>query len=329
MYQLQIQTFAKVLRKGRGIEKWLGDGGFSKMSIDQKAGEWGKQTETVDCPICGPFPTSKFLSSNGFQIEQCRQCTLLYVNPRCNPQELAQHFREEYIADDERVQVEFVSYREASLAREAATIKELSPQGGRLLDVGTASGLFLTHFSKEANWKAEGVEPSSFAARYAREQFGLTIHEGFLNDQQFGDAIFDVVTSLDTFPLHPYPNEDLAEMGRILKMGGLLAIEIPGLTFRLLKNTGLISRLLYGEPVRLNAGIHLFYYSRETLVRLLSLHGFELVMVVPEQAPVYGSAFLRFLNGGFFTMSKMLAHLSFGKINVVPKEFCVFRKVRG
>ncbi len=283
-------------------------------------------TQEVDCPICGPEASSLFLIDSGFRIVRCDQCGLLYVNPRLGRDELAQHFREDYIPDEERADENFTAFREASLRRECHRLRKLLPHGGRLVDVGAASGAFLACFRGHEEWDVEGVEPSRFAARYAREKFGLSVREGFLSDRGYPNASFDIVTCLDAFSYIPDPNAELAEIRRILKPGGFLAMEIPGLRFRLLKNTGIFARILYGARSLLDPDLHLYYYSRETLTRLVSAHGFRLSASYPEQSPLYGSLPFRWFNWCSYRFTAGTYALTRGWANMVPKEFLVYGK---
>lgn len=282
--------------------------------------------EKVNCPGCDASKATDFISSNGYQIVKCVNCELLYVSMRMKACELSRYFSDFYITDNARAQRDFVSIREVSLRRESRIIKSLYPGGARILDVGSATGAFLNHFSGDASWRAEGVEPSRLAAEYARTKFGLNIHNGFLKEAELETGSFDVITSLDSFPLHPNPDEDVAEIFRLLKPGGRFAIEIPGLKFRLMKNTGPVCRVLYGKPVSLNAGIHLCYYSRKTLSLLMAKHGFTLESCHPEQSPLLKSPFLRFLNHAYFYATATLYKLSSGKIDLVSKEFLIYLK---
>ena len=285
-----------------------------------------KGSEYIECPVCGISNEEEFVVSNDYRIVKCNGCGLLYVNPRPTSSNMSKYFKEEYIKDDERVDRDFVSLREPSLRREAAAIRRLLPQGGRLLDVGAASGAFLANFIGQAAWQLEGVEPSSVAAQFAADRYGLKVHTGYLNDLKLETESYDVVTCLDTFYYLPYPNDDLKTIHRILKLGGLLACEIPGLRFRLMKNTGPICWLLYKVPARLNAGEHLFYYSAETLSHLLQAHGFSLIERHAEQSPVYGSSLTRFLNSSIFYATRVLSALSATAIHLVPKEYLIYRK---
>jgi 2-polyprenyl-3-methyl-5-hydroxy-6-metoxy-1,4-benzoquinol methylase len=126
----------------------------------------------------------------------CRACGLLFVDVRRRGAQVAEYYREEYIPDDGFTQMQMVAYRQQSLAREAARLRQLRPRGGRLLDVGTASGTFLHEFAGHAHWEVEGVEPARVAANFARKRYQLKVHHGFLAEQQFTDETFDVITSL-------------------------------------------------------------------------------------------------------------------------------------
>ena len=280
----------------------------------------------VECPVCGPHSSQPFGISNDLNIVRCGGCSMLRVSERPSEEDVADFYRDEYISHEDRAEEEMISYREGSLQREARRLRRLVPRGGRLLDIGAATGSFLSQFNGHADWKVKGVEPSGFAVEYARQRFGLQIHHGFLGDQSFADETFDVVTSLDTLMLHPYPADDVGEMARILKPGGLLAVEIPGLTFRLLKQTGPVSKLIYGDGCRLNAGVHLYFFIRKTLTQMVARHGFAPVQSWPESAPVYGGSLTRAGKWMFYQTTRAMYHVSGRLIHLAPKEFIVFRK---
>ncbi|RMG35867.1 MAG: class I SAM-dependent methyltransferase [Methanobacteriota archaeon] len=278
------------------------------------------------CPVCSCNDIRPSIDSNGHHIVRCAGCDLLFVNPRPTEESIRQHFVDEYIGTDKRVTEDFTSWRQVSLRREADRIKRMLPQGGRLLDIGTASGAFLGEFINCPEWRVEGVEPSKYAAQKAAEHYHVPVYAGFLRDQKFEDSSFDVITSLDAFCFHPSPCEDIAEISRLLKPGGYLAIELPSLQFRLLKNTGIMCRLIYGESARLNAGVHLFYYSRKTLGLLVAQFGFKEVATYPEQSPLYGPWYMKAGNYLYYWLTSALYQVSSGKIALAPKEFFIYKK---
>lgn len=284
--------------------------------------------ETLNvCPSCTSKKIIIYLLEDKYPIEQCNSCKLLFVNPRPSEQSIKNFFSNEYIQDNKRIEIDFVSYRKESLAREATIVKKYLPDGGKLLDLGTASGVFLENFSKCKEWDVSGIEPSIFSANMARKRTSAAIYTGFIDEQNFNDESFDVITSLDTFYFHSYPNKDLNHITRILKPGGLFVIEIPGLNFRLIKNTGLLSKIIYRKKSRLNAGVHLFYYNRRTLSALMKRHDLTLISSYAESSPNYGNGFVRLLNKSYYLFSKIIYLLTNCKVNFIPKEVFVYKKV--
>ncbi len=235
-------------------------------------------------------------------------------------------FRTDHVESAEETQKFYVNFRKDSLEREARIIHRLKPDGGRILDVGTASGYFLKSFAGLKNWEPVGVEPSAVSTKFAREQFGLSVHEGYLTEQKFAAESFDVVTSLDAFNCHRTPNEDLSEIFRVLKPGGIFAIEIPGQSYRMLTGSGLVCRLLFGTSLRLNAGVNFYFYTTSSLVTMAQRAGFELENSYAESTPLYGSFASRMIRQTYFSASAMLYRLTSGRVHYAPKEFLIFRK---
>lgn len=286
----------------------------------------GKKATQVICPICGPHQTSPVGVSNGLPIVTCQGCNLTYVSECPSMDDTQEFFQEEYIKDSASARELYVNYRRKSLKREARRIRELMPQGGRLLDVGTASGFFLRQFREYQDWKVEGVEPSRFSSEFARQEFGLTVHQGFLADQKFPDANFDVVCSLDAFICHREPREDMQEFYRVLAPGGILAVEIPGHRFRMMTSSGLFYGGHQGRSLRLNAGVNFFYYTRATLTRLASMAGFKFVESHPEGMPATGNRFSQIARESYNIASGVLYRMTSGNVNFSAKELCIFRK---
>ena len=280
----------------------------------------------VVCPICGQGKTTPVGVSNNLPIVKCQSCHLPFVSECPTIDDTQEFFQAEYIKDSQSARVHYVNNRRRSLEREASRIRELMPQGGRLLDVGTASGFFLRQFRDHAEWKVEGVEPSRFSTEFARQEFGLTVHQGFLADQKFPDAAFDVLSSLDAFICHRQPVQDMQEFFRVLAPGGLLAIEIPGHRFRLMTGSCFLYRMFKGPSLRLNAGVNFYYYTRPTLSRLAEIAGFEFVESHPESLPSTDSWLSEIARRTYDFAAAVLYRLTNGNVNFSAKELCIFRK---
>jgi len=276
------------------------------------------------CLVCKSEDTPDCFEPGPPRINRCRGCGFMWTVPDHTAEEQDQFFENEYIDDEQRAEEDFGHIRRATLAREAGAIGRLRPDGGRLLDVGCASGEFLVHMRGQPGWRVEGLEPSSFAARHARERHGLDVTQGTLATARWPDRTFDVITVLDVIGLWRDPEAEFDAISRLLVPRGLLAIEIPCLRFRLLKNSGPIARAVYGRRTQLNQRIHLHFWSRRMLGVQLARHGFREVFAQPEQSPVYGSPPLRVLNHIYYTTTAAAYRASRGAIPLVPKEFLVY-----
>lgn len=286
------------------------------------------KTECVKtiCPVCGPSNTTFVGECHDYPVVECDECSLMFVGECETVDETQDFFRTEHVGDSAETQEHYVDFRSNSLQKEANVVRRLCPDGGRLLDVGTASGCFLKNFANDSKWNVEGVEPSEVSARFAREQFGLNVRTGYLSEQHYNSDSFDVVTSLDAFNCHRTPNEDLAEIYRITKPGGCFAVEIPGQNYRMLTGSGLACRLLFGRSLRLNAGVNFFFYTTEALVKMASRAGFELVESYPEAMPRCGNVVSQAMKMAYSSASAVAYRVTSGRFHYAPKELLVFRK---
>ncbi|MGC8787731.1 MAG: methyltransferase domain-containing protein, partial [Anaerolineae bacterium] len=192
----------------------------------------GDVLEYVHCNLCGADDTELVAEVEGFHIVRCRQCGLVYVNPRYREDFLQQLYTaeyydhdgirngqaffgyEDYIADEENIKITF--------AKRLRTIERFANKG-RLLDVGCATGFFLD-LARAKGWEVVGSEVSEFAARYAREKLGLEVRLGALKELHFEAEAFDVVTMWDVIEHVADPMGDLLEVWRILRADGLLSL---------------------------------------------------------------------------------------------------------
>ena len=165
-----------------------------------------------------------------FSWYECSQCGLLFLSPQPDEEEIQQYYPDEYIPFQTAIQDERSWLRRTDrrygLYKRCRAIQRLTSKPGRILDVGCATGIFLDGM-QQRGWEANGVEPSSFAAEYARRRFGLEVHLGYLEDARFPDGYFDVITFWDVIEHVPSPMLMLAEVERILKPGGWLVLSLP------------------------------------------------------------------------------------------------------
>jgi len=147
-------------------------------------------------------------------------------------------------------------------------LRDLPATPGKLLDVGAATGFFVEQ-ARRVGWDAIGVEPSDWAAAYARNELGVDVQTGTLESKQFPDAAFDVVTLWEVIEHLPDPRVTLAEIRRVLRPGGRLVLSTP--------DAGSVAARLSGRRWLgwRKVPEHLFFFDHANLDRLLSQAGFK------------------------------------------------------
>ena len=144
-------------------------------------------------------------------------------------------------------------------------------QRGRLLDVGCGSGAFLK-WMRELGWQVHGVEPDPAAARVAKEECGLDVTCGTLEDAALPTHRFDAVTLNHVVEHLPDPVATLRECGRVLKPRGRLVITTP--------NVESLGRRWFRTAWRgLEVPRHLQLYSVETLAECARQAGLRVEVV--------------------------------------------------
>jgi 2-polyprenyl-3-methyl-5-hydroxy-6-metoxy-1,4-benzoquinol methylase len=138
---------------------------------------------------------------------------------------------------------------------------------GRLLDVGAATGFFVEQ-ARAVGWDAIGLEPSEWAAEFARRELGMEVFTGTLESMHFADQAFDVVTLWEVIEHLPDPMVTLQEIRRILRPGGQLVLSTPDSGSPVARASG--RRWLGWRKVP----EHLFFFDRSNLDRLLTRAGF-------------------------------------------------------
>lgn len=153
--------------------------------------------------------------------------------------------------------------------RQKGVVASGASSAPRLLDVGCGKGRFLRAATLAA-WNAEGVEPWPPSAVQARERSGAPVTDGTLADARFPDARWDAATMWHVLEHVPDPDGVIAELSRVVRPGGVLAVAVP--------NFGSWQARMFGATwYHLQLPGHLFHFSPKALRSMLERHGFRVV----------------------------------------------------
>jgi 2-polyprenyl-3-methyl-5-hydroxy-6-metoxy-1,4-benzoquinol methylase len=209
-----------------------------------------------------------------FTMVRCRDCGLIYMNPRPLPEELFQYYSAEYYSGDANY-----SYADERKNEKANTIiynKRLSivesflnggGNGWKILDIGCSFGGLLVA-ARDREWETYGVEVSKHSADHAINENGLDIQVSTLESADLPKNFYDAVNMVEVIEHLTDPLGSMMKIRESLKPGGILLVQTANadsLKARLSR-----SRWEYFLPG------HLYCFSRKTLSALLNKAGFKI-----------------------------------------------------
>lgn len=224
----------------------------------------------VLCNLCGSgssenillFSTYDYITHTLHIVVKCKACGLVYVNPQPTEEELPKFYPETYYGNAPFL-YEIVDAR----SRYKKFQRIVGKRTGKLLDVGCGKGLLLK-LLKESGWEVIGTELSKESAKYANEVLGLKVFNQDIEECNFTDESFDLITFFHSLEHLINPLSTLKTIRRLLKDDGLLIVEVPrfhSLYFKIFKD----------KWFHLDVPRHLFHFDDQTLEKLLTTSGFK------------------------------------------------------
>ena len=226
-----------------------------------------------------PILKNEELANYKFSIVKCRNCGLIYVDPRLTQSSLTKLYQEEYFSYYADMESEAHRKRQGTFKCEIKELEKLILKsealnagnvGRKILDVGCGGGHFLA--SLDNSWEKWGTDINPAAVNFGRRTFGLNLMQGTLKDLRLTDESFDVVKIRGAIEHLPDPKSELYEIHRILRRGGIIAVNTP--------NIGSICARIYKEKFRVVCPTaHIYYFSTMTLSLMLKKVGFNVVKI--------------------------------------------------
>jgi ubiquinone/menaquinone biosynthesis C-methylase UbiE len=290
--------------------------------------------ETIkSCDVCGSWDLAA--ADRRIGLCRCLSCGFVFYSPRPDAAEVERHYsggdRYDAWLRDEKA-------RGALWKRRLARVLKYQ-KGGALLDVGAGTGQFLS--VARGDFEVCGTEVSLSAARIAKERYGIELKAGRLEDIDFGERKFDIITLFHALEHVPSPSSLIEKCRRLLKDGGIVVIAVPnelGSFESLIKRP--VKRLLsaislpagkrygaYGLPKLTLDGsldeIHLSFFTVATLRRLVERCGFRVVDEALD--PYYAATGLMKAFHGLVYL-KCLAFYRLFRINLYPAIWLVAKR---
>ena len=225
------------------------------------------------CNHCGSTGPRLLASLGRYTLVECSNCGLAYIADPPEPTELAAMYQGEADYHTELHDPHSPAFaRMAGVAGEHLAFTRRWASGGRLIDIGCSTGLFLDK-AKSAGFRAEGAEFSAASAQFARDHFGLQVTDGDIHAVDAAPESFDLLTMFDVIEHVRDPAADIAAAHRLLKPGGLFILSTPNIDGLFPRASqplaGVLGHWPHPEPPW-----HLYQFSVRTLTAMLEQRGF-------------------------------------------------------
>jgi 2-polyprenyl-3-methyl-5-hydroxy-6-metoxy-1,4-benzoquinol methylase len=230
------------------------------------------------CPNCQDTPVRRiFQIGPGNAVVECTACRLQFAEAYPSfAQADSEIYDDRYFAET----LEKRPLRRRVFYQLLVELESVAGRTGRLLDVGAGEGT-LIQSALERGWEAEGTELSSAMVRHARDELGLTVHHGVLENITLPADTYDAIILNHVLEHVKNPRTTLQRVAELLHPRGVVRVEVPNLasfSSRLKKGQ---SRLkLKKNPWKHYAtGHHFWYFTPATLKRTLEAAGLSVIVL--------------------------------------------------
>ena len=193
-----------------------------------------------DCPWCG----SKLLRTRlrtqdlvqrkpgTFVVDECRDCSHAFQNPRLTPEGLAFYDRDLHRESHDPLAERILGSR-GNLRRHRAAARAMlaHPEPESWLDVGTGHGHFPEAAKEIHPYTAfDGLDPTPRVDKARAAGRIEEAHHGRLTDPEIAERLrarYDVVSMFHHLEHTPDPREELRAALAVLRPGGHLLVEVP------------------------------------------------------------------------------------------------------
>lgn len=226
---------------------------------------------TPSCPVCDSTAVSHFHVSCIGDFQHCNSCGFIFA-PEVQSEDAGlydESFGSGNIHPTYRKTEQGYVIKNRLKFSKLLDVFEPYRQTGRILDVGCSAAFFM-HLAQQRGWRASGVEIAPWAAKFSREELGVDVFNGTLENAGLPDACFDVVFSSHVLEHIRDPKFLLREMGRVLRPGGLHVSVLPS---QFASPSWRLRQRFVGDP----PPKHTSFFDVATFARAIKASGLEVL----------------------------------------------------
>ncbi|MGQ9618091.1 MAG: class I SAM-dependent methyltransferase [Candidatus Aminicenantia bacterium] len=200
-----------------------------------------------------------------WDLFKCKNCEFIFSVP-FPPIEINRIYRE--VEDPEYQEEE--DGRSGNFRSILKVLSRIINVKGTLLDVGCATGIMM-NLARKDGWEVYGVEPSLWAVNEAKIRYGLKVLQGSFLEIELPENFFSVITFIDIIEHVSSPKEFLLKAWKLLKKGGIFVVVTPDVK-------SLTAKIIGEKWWHFRPG-HIGFFSKKTLIFLLTSTGFEVLKI--------------------------------------------------
>jgi 2-polyprenyl-3-methyl-5-hydroxy-6-metoxy-1,4-benzoquinol methylase len=237
----------------------------------------------VDCPVCDSDQNHQLFVKFGLIYAKCALCSQVFVRNRLKNEILLKMYESSIVDQlDRKVQQspQHNEYYSRIYAKYLSYVDGFSIANHSLLDVGCGAGEFLQFCADNTDYvlHASDFADDTFDRICDLTKDGRYYHRQKIEDVEFGDRRFGLITLWGVLEHIPNPVEVLRSCATILDESGCILILIPNFHSRAAKILGV-------NTPTLNPRAHVNFYTERSMRHLCRRVGLE-VKALFQELPV-------------------------------------------
>jgi 2-polyprenyl-3-methyl-5-hydroxy-6-metoxy-1,4-benzoquinol methylase len=271
-------------------------------------------TEIPHCRVCGnhsPDGFDELYRYSDFAVVKCRNCSCCFVPYFYREKISYQEYKDESVAAQVRAGNNWIKEQRHLLRFDL--IRKYKPSGS-LFDIGSGWGHFLAA-GKKLGYDVYGVELANQPYLYSKNELNLPVDRAdFL--QMNEERKFDVLTMWDVLEHIDMPDKFIEKCSKLQNAGGYLFIQVPQIDSYIAKR--------FKSKWKMISLDHVNYFSKETMKKLLSQHGYEVVQL---KSSIEIKLFIMYTLYGWLRKSKPTRNQSTSKEISATERQAFFNKI--
>jgi SAM-dependent methyltransferase len=224
---------------------------------------------------------------------QCQQCQFIRADLDISEEALKNLYREDYFTGQEYGDyLADAHVHTKNFERRLTRLRQLSSGWSSIFEIGCAYGFWLDTASRHGI-RCSGIDVCPEAVEYAAQRFQQAALLGDFLSLPMAPGQFDAFCMWDTIEHLAHPEQFIARVVELLPRGGWFFCTTGDIGSRVARRQGPRWRMIHPPT-------HLQYFSTDSLGRLLTRQGLDVVKI--ESTPMYRS--LRGTLGGLSALSR-------------------------